>query len=114
MSKRAVINSHKMQQKWKRTNQASTKLQDSETILIERVLQLEREIKALRSRNAKLQESLFDMVQQHCSMDDGALNSSALSANADAMHLLAEQGLIELTGGFGRVVTGKAKLEAKP
>ena len=51
---------------------------------------------------------LIDMVNQHCSQCDGEyLDSMALSANADAMRLLAKLGVIEITKEYGRRVIGQ-------
>lgn len=68
----------------------------------------------LRAENGKLREELLSMVQQHCADNDpdgkDLLNAYGLSANRDAMKLLAELGLIELTGGNGRCITGHVRV----
>lgn len=52
-----------------------------------------------------LLSALMDMVLQHCGTNDkDKLDSWALSANAEAMRLLAEAGLIEIESEFSRRV----------
>lgn len=56
-------------------------------------------------------EALEGMVQQHCSGSEalgtaGSLDSFALSANADAMRLLAKLGRLVITEQYGRRVIG--------
>ena len=52
-------------------------------------------------------EALEDMVNQHCSIENGELDSMALSANADAMRLLAKHNRIVITSEYGRRVIAK-------
>jgi len=58
-------------------------------------------------------EALIDMVQQHCLIQDhkhgedvDVLDSMALSANADAMRLLARLGKLVIKNEYGRRVIG--------
>ena len=51
------------------------------------------------------------MVAQHCFCSDGELESMSLSANAEAMRLLAEMGRMEIIQEHGRRVIGKFKLK---
>jgi len=65
---------------------------------------------AAEARCAALEEALLDMVYQHCSCgsDDPKLDSMALSANADAMRLLAEYGKLTITTEVGRRILALA------
>lgn len=67
-------------------------------------------------------EALTDMVSQHCigweeqkkDLYDREYDSMALSANADAMMVLAEHGKLKIVHEYGRRVIGKwVKEEAK-
>ena len=58
----------------------------------------------------ELLEGLRDMVRQHCYHDEkGRYDSGALSANADALELLAKHGLFEIESSRGRMVIGRFK-----
>jgi chromosome segregation ATPase len=59
-------------------------------------------LEILREQNAQLIEALKDMVAQHCNWD-GKLDSGALSANSDAIGLLADLGIVEIEKDFGRM-----------
>ena len=53
---------------------------------------------------------LEDMVNQHCTVENKGqtyLDSMALSANADAMRLLAKHNRIVITSEYGRRVIAK-------
>lgn len=55
-----------------------------------------------------LERELVNMVNQHClRKDDGSIFAGGLSANADAMRLLAELGVLKITGGEGRCIYGE-------
>jgi len=54
-----------------------------------------------------LRNALVDMTAQHCGTEDAKLNAHGLSANRDAMRLLADLGLVKITGGEGRGITGE-------
>ena len=59
-------------------------------------------------RARALERELVDMVNQHClRKDDGSIFAGGLSANADAMLLLAEFGVLKITGGEGRCIYGE-------
>ena len=48
------------------------------------------------------------LVRQHCCPDEsGRYDSMCLSANAEAMELLAEHGRFKIETGFGRRVFGR-------
>ena len=60
--------------------------------------------------NKELLEALIDMVNQHCYLrGEDKLDSMALTANAGAMRLLAELGVVEIEDEYGRRVIGKFK-----
>jgi len=71
------------------------------------IKELEEARKTIAEQNAQLIEIYEDVVRQHCTMDDGALNSCAISTNADAMHWLADKGRIRITRGEGRCIKGE-------
>ena len=56
-------------------------------------------------------DCLEDMVNQHCSVDEDnkevTLNSMCLTANAEAMRLLARYGRIIITKEYGRAIIAK-------
>jgi hypothetical protein len=65
-------------------------------------------IRRVTSIAGALERELVDMVNQHClRRDDGSIFAGGLSANADAMRLLAELGVIKITGGEGRCIYGE-------
>ncbi len=71
-----------------------------------RALEAERET-AVAERD-RLMEALIGMVDQHCpSSTSGVIDSYAISANADALHLLAGSGHFAIQKSFGRRVIGK-------
>ena len=49
--------------------------------------------------------SLRGMVEQHCLIKDGVIDSMCLSANAEAMETLERFGVIRITRATGRAVT---------
>lgn len=53
--------------------------------------------------------ALMEMVGQHCTVNnsDTQLDSMCLSANANAMQVLAQRGLITITHERGRRIIGK-------
>ena len=60
----------------------------------------------------ELEDALMDVIQQACWRDDvtpPSLDSMALSANADAMRLLARRGRLVIEKEYGRRVIGKWK-----
>jgi hypothetical protein len=59
----------------------------------------------------ELTESLEDMVRQHCYCEQktGYYDSGALTADADAMRLLAKLGKFEIDLDRGRIVRGSFK-----
>ncbi len=64
-------------------------------------------IRRVTSIAGALERELVDMVNQHClRRDDGSIFAGGLSANADAMRLLAELGVLKITGGEGRCIYG--------
>lgn len=65
-------------------------------------------IRRVTSFAGALERELVDMVNQHClRRDDGSIFAGGLSANAGAMLLLAELGVIKITGGEGRCIYGE-------
>lgn len=67
---------------------------------------LDAENAALKAERDDLLETLADVTNQACRMDDGILDSMALSANAGAMRVLAEHGVIVIDEEYGRRVIG--------
>lgn len=62
----------------------------------------------LTARVAELVEALEDMVRQHCyTKDPDEVQSNALSANAEAIEILARHGRIEILKGAGRMLIGR-------
>ncbi|MGB0970372.1 MAG: hypothetical protein ACPGVG_05345 [Mycobacterium sp.] len=67
-------------------------------------------LKAECERLRELEETLVGMVDQHCWVStSGVIDSMAISANADALHLLSKLGRFEITKSFGRRVIGTWK-----
>ena len=63
------------------------------------------------AHSRELAEALEDMVRQHCPTDViGRYDSCALSANADAMRLLAKAGRCEIKAEHGRRVFVRFKV----
>lgn len=71
-----------------------------------RIAELEQENAALKAERDDLLETLTDVTNQACRMSDGTLDSMALSANASAMHTLADHGVIVIDADYGRRVIG--------
>jgi len=59
----------------------------------------------LRLRETDLLDALADMVNQHCQYKD-YLDSGGLSANDEAMRLLAAHGRLKIEKEYGRRVIG--------
>jgi len=56
----------------------------------------------------ELLDALCDLVDQHCTYDNAdGLDSMALSADADALRLLAKHGRVTITSEHGRRVLGR-------
>ncbi len=65
-------------------------------------------IRRVTSIAGALERELVDMVNHHCvRVSDGVVFAGGLSANADAMRLLAELGVLKITGGEGRCIYGE-------
>lgn len=61
----------------------------------------------LKEENERLKDALMDMVAQHCHIpDEKRMFSCCLHANADAMRLLGELGLMKIDDRGYRVVYG--------
>lgn len=64
-------------------------------------------------RLEETEDALLGMVEQHCQggsledVNEGLLDSMALSASAKAMRVLAKAGRIEIVSEYGRRVIGK-------
>ena len=76
--------------------------------VVDGLREAESQLAAARLREEALEEALYDLASQHCTMDDGTWDSMALSANADAMHLLADMGRIVIDDSFARRVIAHA------
>jgi hypothetical protein len=64
-------------------------------------------IKELTEQRIELLDALDDVLAQACLTDDGTLDSMALSAYADGLHLLAEHGRVVIIQQNGRRVIAK-------
>jgi hypothetical protein len=69
-------------------------------------------LELLERKTAQLLDALEDMARQHChtALPDAAepltTDSGAITANAEALELLAEEGRFRVIRGFGRMVVG--------
>lgn len=70
-------------------------------------------IELLEAKTEDLLDALQAMAEQHCHTESkdhpdypGRTDSGAITANAEALSMLAEHGRFRITGGFGRVVLG--------
>jgi len=61
----------------------------------------------------ELAAALLRMVLQHCRTAGDTLDSGALTANAEAMKILADDGLIRIDEEFGRHVRATVLPEAE-
>lgn len=62
----------------------------------------------LRRARDEILDALESMVHQHCGdTEDGAIDSLALSANAEAMHVLAKYGRLDIEVECGRRVIAR-------
>ena len=84
--------------------------------LVKEVRRLREEVLIVKARdsdtcveNRILFNIVHKLVAQFCTHADSTLDSMEISANADAMRLLAKAGRIELTVDVGRRVIGKWK-----
>jgi len=63
------------------------------------------------SENERLKEEIIELnkeiVSQNCAMQDGSLDSMAITTNALAMRFLAEKGIIIIEKEYGRRVIGR-------
>jgi len=64
-------------------------------------------IQELEEGNKELLDGLCDVINQSCGMDDGTLDSMALSAYADGMHILNKYGRLKITKEAFRRVIGE-------
>jgi len=67
----------------------------------------------VRTPEEYLMAALLRMVLQHCRGTGDALDSGALTANAEAMTFLAEAGLIRIEEEFGRRLQATVLPEAE-
>ena len=70
-------------------------------------------LELIERRNAKLLDALESMARQHCGetpsdhpQEPLLTDSYFISANADALELLAEEGRFRIVRSFGRMVVG--------
>jgi hypothetical protein len=61
----------------------------------------------------ELTAALLRMVLQHCGSTGNTLDSGAITANAEAMKILADDGLIRINEEFGRRVHATVLPEAE-
>lgn len=73
----------------------------------EAVMDLFEERDQLQEQLEEVLDELEYMVIQHADGQDGEVNSGFLSANADAMDVLAEAGRLELLESHGRCVKAR-------
>lgn len=65
------------------------------------------ENRRLREQNAALVETLMEAVDQSCLMENGELDSLALSTWAGALDLLAELGKVTIVNRSGRRIIAR-------
>lgn len=58
-----------------------------------------------KPNRAEILDALICVVADHCTVD-GKLNSCGMHSDADAIRLLAREGLVEIETDHGRIVTG--------
>ena len=72
-------------------------------------------IELLEAATDELLDALEDMCHQWCGeTPDGEVDSGAISANADALELLAKHGRFTIDRGIGRMIVGRWKRELTP
>jgi len=80
-------------------------LEYPENPLVEKIRVLEDALAAQHKRLMDALDALEAMVIQHCyTTDDDKLDSMALSANAEAMLVLADEGRLVIESDYGRRV----------
>jgi uncharacterized coiled-coil protein SlyX len=88
------------------------RLQGQNAAQATRIHELEQALDAAQDEIADLQETLCDVTNQACRMDDGEWDSCAISAYAAGMRMLAKRGVIEIKSEFGRRVIAVDKPHA--
>lgn len=78
------------------------------------VLQLCHEYRLMSADQRGIVMLLHDVIRQSCQGDDGVIDSMALSAYADAIRFLAEEGKLRIETDIGRrVIAREKKIEAE-